>query len=362
VSERVSFRGLTLDREYAPGLDAEPLEREDALSWAALWGERRWRPVERLTLETGMRVEAGSAVTNGGSLRLAPRFAARFQVDPSLSVSAGAGRSFQYVQAVAPAGVPALQEHPSEYVYALAGGDAPAARADIATLGAERWLGAGWLGSATAYVRRTAGMAVQDPTPGPQIDRPLFVSGEGRARGVELSARRLAGRWTASASYAFSRSEITAQGLTFSAPEEQRHTFDATAYLRAGRGVQLGAAYSASSGVPYTRRFGGTYLCTSTECRVQTPPTAEAPGALRAPGYSSLDLLAEWSGHVRRARLGAYLQLRNALGSDNSGRYKGSVPCSAFGESECRPGLPSGLDEFDPGLPTLPVIGFRLSF
>lgn len=363
VSERVSFRGFTLDREYLPGPDNEPLAREDALSWAALWGERRWLPIERLTVETAVRVEAGPAVRNGGSVRLAPRFAARVQVDPALSISAGAGRSFQYVQAVAPAGVPAVREHPSEYVYALAGGDAPAARADIATLGAERWLGAGWLGSATAYVRRTVGMAVQDPTPGPQLDRPLFVSGEGRARGVELSARRLAGRWTASASYAFARSEITARGLTYPAPEEQRHTFDATAYLRAGRGVQLGAAYTASSGVPYTRRFGGTYSCSSpTECRVQTPPTAEAPGALRAPGYSSLDLLAEWSGHVRGARLGAYLQLRNALGSDNSGRYIGSIPCAAFGGSECAAGRPTGFDDFDPGLPTLPVIGFRLSF
>ena len=362
VSERVRFRGFTLDREYAPGEGDEPLVRDDALAWAALWGERRWTPLRRLTLETGMRVEAGPAVSNGGSVRLAPRVAARYQVDPALSISAGAGRSFQYLQALAPAGLPAFPEHPAEYVYALAGGDAPAARADIATLGAERWLGAGWLGSATAYVRRTVGMAVQDPTPGPQLDRPLFVQGEGNARGVELSARRLAGRWTASASYAFARSEITARGLTYPAPEEQRHTFDATAYLRAGRRVQLGAAYTASSGVPYTRRFGGTYRCTSaTECRVQTPPTAEAPGALRAPGYSSLDLLAEWTGQLRGARLGAYLQLRNTLGSDNSARYIGSTPCAAFGEYGCASGS-SGFDEFDPGLPRLPVIGFRLSF
>lgn len=362
VSERVSFRGFALDREYLPGLDNEPLVRDEALAWAALWGERRWRPIDRLTVETGMRVEAGPAVRNGGLVRLAPRVAVRFQVDPAFSLSAGAGRSFQYVQALAPAGVPAYQEHPSEYVYALAGDDAPAARADIATVGAERWLGAGWLGSATAYVRHTAGMAVQDPTPGPQLGRPLFVEGQGNARGVELSARRLAGRWTASASYAFARSEITARGLTYPAPEEQRHTFDATAYLRAGRGVQLGAAYTASSGVPYTRRFGGTYLCTSpTECQVGTPPIAEAPGAQRARGYRSLDLLAEWSGHLRGARLGAYLQLRNALGNENRGRYKGSVPCGEFGVG-CAPGLASGFDDFDPGLPTLPVIGFRLSF
>ncbi|HEX8358569.1 MAG TPA: TonB-dependent receptor [Longimicrobium sp.] len=363
VAERVRFRGFVVSRDDgppAPGEEAFVLE--DALEWVALWGERRWRPREGLTLEGGMRVEAGPSVRNGGAVRLAPRLAARVQVDPQLSLSAGVGRSFQYLQTVAPAGVPAVREHPSEYVYALAGGDVPAARADIATLGAERWLGGQWLGSATAYVRRTTGMAVQDPTPGPLVDRPLFVAGEGDARGLELSVRRLAGRWTASAGYALSRSEITAKGLTFSAPEEQRHTFDATAYLRAGRGVQLGAAYTAASGVPYTRRFDRDYLCDAGGCRPDGPPSAEEPGGQRAPDYRSLDLLAEWGGHVRGARVSGYLQLRNTLGSDNRGRYTGTTPCEVLGTSACGPGRPTGYDDFSPGLPRLPVIGLRLSF
>jgi hypothetical protein len=129
-----------------------------------------------------------------------------------------------------------------------------------------------------------------------------------------------------------------------------------------GRGVQLGAAYTASSGAPYTRRFSGSYLCTSlTECRVETPPSAEEPGAHRAPGYSSLDLLAEWAGHMRGARVSAYLQLRNALSADNTGRYLDSTPCGQYGP-RCGPGRPTGYDEFDPGLPRVPLIGFRLSF
>jgi hypothetical protein len=287
--------------------------------------------------------------------------AARFQVAPELSLSAGVGRGFQYVQTVAPAGIPAVREHPTEYVYALAGDDAPAARADIATLGAERWLGP-WLGSATVYLRRTTGMTVQDPTPGAVVDRPLFVEGEGRARGVELSVRRLAGRWTGSAGYALSRSEITARGLTFPAPEEQRHTFDATAFVRVGRGVQLGAAYTAAGGVPYTRRFGPGYECDALECRPVSAATAEEPGGQRAPAYRSLDLLAEWGGHVRGARVSGYVQLRNALRNDNPGLYTGTTPCSAFGVNGCAPGRPTGYDNFSAGLPLLPVVGLRLSF
>jgi hypothetical protein len=361
VAERVRFRGFFA----GPGENAEegeePTVREDDLAWAALWGERRWRPREGVTVEGGVRVEAGPRVDNGGVVRLAPRVAARFQVDPELSFSAGFGRGFQYVQTVAPAGIPAIRELPTEYVYALAGDDVPAARADIATLGAERWIGQ-WLGSATVYLRRTTGMAVQDPTPGTIVDRPLFVEGVGRARGVELSVRRLAGRWTGSAAYSLSRSEITARGLTFPAPEEQRHTFDATAYLRLGRGVQLGAAYSAASGVPYTRRFGPSYECDARECRPLDEGRVEEPGAQRAPDYSSLDLLAEWGGRVRGARVSAYVQLRNALYNENSGFYTGTTPCEAFGVNGCAPGRPTGYDNFSDGLPLLPVVGFRLSF
>ncbi len=363
VSERVSFRGHLLNREYNPAGDEPPTRLADGLAWAALWGERRWRPFAGLSVEGGMRIEAGPSVRNGGAVRLAPRVAARFQVDPSLSLSAGAGRSFQYLQAIAPAGIPAVREHPSEYAYALAGRTVPAIRADIATLGAERWLGTQWLGSATAYLRLTRGMAVPDPTPGSLLDRPLYVEGEGRADGVELSVRRLAGRWTASAAYSLARSTITAKGLTFPAPEEQRHTFDATSYLRVGGGVQLGAAYTAASGVAYTRRFDGTFLCTAPdECEPYNLPSVEEPGAQRAPGFSSLDLLAEWAGHTRGVRVSAYLQLRNALGRENSGRYLSSTPCSEFGMSGCGRGKPSGYDEFDPGLPRVPLIGFRLSF
>ncbi len=362
VAERVRFRGFLLDRVDGSAEGAEPEVREDALEWVALWGERRWRPREGLTVEGGLRVEAGPAVRNGGAVRVAPRVAARVQADPQLSFSAGAGRTFQYLQTVAPAGVPAIREHPSEYVYALAGGDAPAARADIATLGAERWLGASWLGSATAYLRRTTGMAVQDPTPGPLVDRSLFVAGEGSARGVELSVRRLAGRWTGSAAYALSRSEITARGLTFPAPEEQRHTLDATAYLRAGRGVQLGGAYTATSGVPYTRRIDRDFLCGADGCQALGPPRAEEPGGQRAPAYRSLDLLAEWGGSVRGARVSGYVQLRNTLGNDNRGRYTRTTPCSALGAAACGPGRPTGYDQFSSGLPRIPVAGLRMSF
>jgi hypothetical protein len=361
VSERVRFRGFLVDPHGRVEEGDEPAVREDDLAWVSLWGERRWRPRAGVTVEGGLRVEAGPPVRNGGAVRVAPRVAARFQVAPELSLSAGVGRGFQYVQTVAPAGIPAVREHPTEYVYALAGDDAPAARADIATLGAERWLGQ-WLGSATVYLRRTTGMTVQDPTPGAIVDRPLFVEGEGRARGVELSVRRLAGRWTGSAGYALSRSEITARGLTFPAPEEQRHTFDATAFVRVGRGVQLGAAYTAAGGVPYTRRFGPGYECDALECRPVSAATAEEPGGQRAPAYRSLDLLAEWGGHVRGARVSGYVQLRNALRNDNPGLYTGTTPCSAFGVNGCAPGRPTGYDNFSAGLPLLPVVGLRLSF
>ncbi|HEX2189471.1 MAG TPA: TonB-dependent receptor, partial [Longimicrobiaceae bacterium] len=96
ANQRVSFAGPRPLPLALVDPDARRLDREHALSHAALWGSRRWRPAEALTLTTAMRLEAGPAVRGGGVLRLAPRVAARLQATPALALSAAAGRSFQY--------------------------------------------------------------------------------------------------------------------------------------------------------------------------------------------------------------------------------------------------------------------------
>lgn len=367
VGQQVSFWGAR------PGPDSRlphhpwirPLHRTDQLFHGALWGERRWEAGDRLALEAGLRLEAGPGVANAGVLRPAPRVSARYRLRPGTSVSAALGRTYQYTQAVAPAGAEPMESFPAEYLWVLAGDSTPAARSDVATLGMERWIGSHWLAAANLYARRTGGMAIPDPRPGSTLGRPLFVVGENRARGVELSARKLAGTWTASVAYTFGASEMLAEGLRFPAPADQRHAVDATASARLGR-WQLGAAFSAASGAPYTRAFHGQLDCEDApECRWAREPWVGDAGAFRSAPYGSLDLLAEWSGAIQRWRVGAYLQLRNVLNHANSGRYVG------FDDRYCpvscgtRAGVEFGWeerDEFLPGLPMLPVIGLRVAF
>jgi hypothetical protein len=319
----------------------------------AVYGTRRWTPTQRLSLQTGARVESG-----GPSLvpRIAPRLAARWQPDARLSFYAGAGRSYQYNQTVGAAGVRPVRGMNAEYVWLPAGADVPVVRSDIATLGAERWFGNAWLGSATMHARVSDGVAIADPTPGTFSESQPWVSARNTARGLELSLRRLTGRLTGSAAWTWSESEMDAAGLRFHADADRRHILDATAQLRLSRSWLFGAAYNAASGAPYTRTFGGRATCDERAwaCSWTEEPWRAEPNVLRGRATQSLDVLTEWQRRFRGWQGSVFLQVRNALGTDNDGRYVGWQQPWCDG---C-----AGADEFLPGAPLLPVIGFRVAF
>jgi hypothetical protein len=371
VRQEVRFAGPA-PTPFAPLDPAEyALDSRGALWFAAAWGERRWHPLPGVSADVGVRVEGGPAVSNGGALRVAPRLAVRFPAGPGTTVSAALARTYQYAQAVGPAGAFAERGFRSDYLWVLAGADTPALRADVATLGAESWLGEGWLASATAYLRRSTGIVLPDPAPGSALNRPLWVEGTGLARGVELSARRLAGRWTGSASYTLGWSENEAAGRRFAAAADQRHTLDLSVLARVSHRWRVGAAYTASSGLPYTRASDGEVRCDSPRaCAWREEPWLHEPNGRRTGAFGSLDLLAEWGRSYRNVELGAYVQLRNALNRENPGRYLGFngsrcvENCDAGwytpGETRVRRFEPA--DEFVPGFPTIPVVGLRISF
>ncbi|MFL5539667.1 MAG: TonB-dependent receptor domain-containing protein, partial [Longimicrobiaceae bacterium] len=335
------------------------VHRDDALAYGYAWGERRWRPAPALSAEAGVRVEAGERVRGAGAVRVAPRAAARWQPRPELTVSAAVGRSWHTLQAG-----PELQEQAiTQHLWLLAGGDAPLLRSDVATLGAERWLGGGWLAAVTAYARRSDGVAVRDPRPGTVVGRAGFVGGTLDARGAEVSLRRLSGPWTASASYSWGRADVRAEGLSYPAETDQRHALDLAARVRAPGGIHLGAAFSAASGGAFTRFFGGSATCRpGGGCEWTELPRAGEPGGLRAPAYASLDLSAEWSRALGRWRIGAYAQLHNALDRRNPARYHRSIRYE-----RCGYGTPDGdggctEDVWGRGLPRLPLAGLRVTF
>jgi hypothetical protein len=339
----------------------------------ALWGESRWTLVRGVTAQAGARVETGPAVRNGGAVRFAPRFMARYRpVSGRWSLTAGWGRSFQYTQTIAPTGPRIGPDLHVTDVWLLAGDSVPALRSDIATAGAEYWIADGWLGGVNLYDRRTTGATEPDPTPGYLLfpARPPFVVATNVARGVELSLRRLVGRLTASLAYSHVRSESRSGAFRYASPSERRHVFDGTVMVRVASRLSLGGAVTAASGTPFTRFYARLYEqlpCDTLgpSCLVpgRVPHTIEEPSAGRAPPYATVDLLAEWTWPHRGWDLSASLQLRNAPNWRNASTYAGSIQgCSlpaGPGIVIPRPGI---CDRFDRGLPLLPLLGVRVAF
>jgi hypothetical protein len=146
--------------------------------------------------------------------------------------------------------------------------------------------------------------------------------------------------------------------------------FDATAMLRLGDAWHVGGAFTAASGAPFSRFQLGVAPCAvpagGSSCAASDTAALfiESPEAERTPSYASLDLLADWSHEFGHTRLGAYLQLRNALNRPNAVTYTGTL-------SQCTPRAPTlvpvpnrpGLcDRFNRGVGLLPLVGFRVAF
>ena len=361
-------------REYPVAVLPQELTLDEALSALAVWGERRFSLATSLAVTTGLRLELPSRARNVPPLAAAPRLHLRWTPGGgALAFSAGAGRSWQYTQALAPAGPSVGPDLYLTDVWLLANDTIPAVRADVATASVELALGS-WVAVATLWGRRMTGVAVPEPAPGQlNAQRPIFASAEGRARGLELSARRLAGRWTGSVAYTWSRSDLvtpsTITGARYRYPSaaDRRHVVDATVLARVTGGLRAGAAFTAASGAPFSRFILGLAGCDPTQPGC-TPDTIalriEQPGGARTAPYAALDLLLEWSRASRRGvTLGAWLQLRNALGADNAVTYTGTLEGCADPRPPTLIGArPYVCDRFDRGIGLLPLAGVRVSF
>jgi outer membrane cobalamin receptor len=239
-------------------------------------------------------------------------------------------------------------------LWIVAGADVPALRSDIATLGAERWLGGSWLASANAYRRRSSGYIVRDPAPGELFGRSLVVGSE-RASGVELSARKLTGPLTGAASYSYGVARTRAAGMEFPSGQERRHSADVTVLARLTPQVHAGAAYTFATGAPYTRVVSTLEQDPDGTWR-PTPGRAEEPNARRMRAHESLDLLLEW---FFGRRWSAFFQVRNVLDRENPLIFMWYEECPA----ERPPGFyRCGDDQFNAGVRRFPALGVRATF
>jgi carboxypeptidase family protein/TonB-dependent receptor-like protein len=332
---------------------------------AGVWGETRHH-AGPITLNPAVRLETSERdFADAPRLRLAPRLALRWALSDAQSISVAAGRSWQYVQAIALAGPSIHPAFHASHFWIWPDARTPAIRSDLISVGSERWLGRSWLGSVNVFARHAIGVALPPPDTGLLGKRrPFFVNGENNARGLELNLRRISANWSASFGYTLGQSRFSVDSLDFPASADRRHAFDAMLGVRVLRDFRLAAAYTAMSGAPFTRAF----VVMRTDCDdfgfgCHGPEGAhiEAPNAERTPMYAGLDVSLHWTRRLGAAELSAYLQVRNVLDRDNASTYAGSTPVQRLLR-------PEGVtfvrfdDRFEQGLPRLPLVGLRMTF
>ncbi len=281
----------------------------------------RVQPLPGLTLEAGVRVDAGAPAD--GAI-VGPRLNASWQPARGTTVRAAWGR---YAQ--------------SQPLYALQAADgvsalAPAERAEHRVLGVERQVGGVGL-RLEAYERRLRDQRphfvnwTASTTLFPEIDRDRIElrPGAGRARGVELLATRTGGARTDwSVGYALSSAADRLQGRDVPRAMDQRHAAraDWSVHPRSNR-WRLALAGSWHTGWPYTPTVLTLDTVANTPDRFDVQAT-RAPGPLRAervPAYRRLDV--RWTRYVdtRRGRLALFAEVYNALGAANVRAYSTNV-------------------------------------
>jgi hypothetical protein len=300
---------------------------DNRLDHATLWGQRRWHLGSRLVAEGGVRLDAGSQIANTASVRTAPTLQLRYPIGGSTLLSAGAGRSFQYRQELTTFPSPNGSWTPG--IPLLANHNTPAIVADQLNVGAEQWRTGGILLTANAYARRLSGTAVRTLPPDELAEPDLFTPTTVRSYGAEFGVRKLTGRVTGAINYSYNHATADDSAQRFTTLGDRPHSLDATAMTRLG-GFRFGGAFTVTSGAPYTRIQQGVLGFDPTSGFFwRTKPTAGPLNAHRMPTFQSLDLLADWTFHVRGSGITTFVQVQNALDRVNLSWYYGSNCTSA---------------------------------
>jgi hypothetical protein len=299
-------------------LSLEAFNLGKTLAMAAIWGERRWRPSESVTLDAGLRIESDRVAL---APRLGASFQARRRLDGVTTMSAGVSRSFQDTQELP--FTPWARANNSRGYWLLSGNGTPALRADQAHLGVDRWVGESVLIDLNAYARRLTGVANRPRPMGDSILRPLTETGTITAHGLELSARKLSGRFTGGVGYSYGKATERIGDLSYAAPGDRRHTLDATSMVRLGA-FRFGTGVTWMTGAPYTRTFWGSGRRSAADSISWIAlPQSESPAAQRLPDHFSLDVFAEVTGRVKGVGVTTYLGVQNMTRHTNLTAYYG---------------------------------------
>jgi TonB family protein len=282
----------------------------------AAYVELGFRPVESLLLMPGVRVDY-LADTKQGSID--PRFAARYEVSPSLALKLGVGSFSQapeWWQTIPSVGNAHLKPY----------------RALHTSAGFEQKLGEHAKLSLEGFYKHLSGVVVATPDgAAPRLEN----DGGGRIYGGELAAEA---HWAKSGAaylaYTLSRSERNEHGGAYRLFEnDQTHILSLVGNQGLGKGWEVGARLRLVSGDPTTPITGAVYDARS---GVYVPEYG-ALKSQRNPMFQQLDLRIEKSFSAGPLKLAVYLDVQNVYNAKN---YEGRSYSFDYQKSEAVTGLP----------------------
>ena len=313
----------------------------------------RVQPLQRLTTEFGLRYDRFS---HTGDSDFSPRFNALVNLSDQTTLRAGWG---VYHQAQ---GIHELEAPDGETAFTLS------EQATQVALGVEHQFSGAFSARIEGYdrtvhrPRRFFLNLWRELLAFPELDgdRRRIDPTRGRARGMEVMAKREGERWDWSASYALSSTEQKIGGEWLPQFWDQTHAFTVTVGYRPTSSWSFTGAWEIHSGWPITPQ----------EFVVDTITVFQGDGTLwpmrwrqefgalnsaRLPAYHRLDLRVNRSFQLKRGRLDVYLDLFNAYNQENLRSY-------GYQLRTIRDRLRYVRYGDETLLPILPSIGFRWEF
>jgi hypothetical protein len=226
----------------------------------------KWEINERLSLQVGLR---GSKYELHDNIYLDPRLGFKYLLNDKLSLKGSWGRYNQFLFTTN-AEDPILQivnfwqPVPKEF-------DAISNQHFI--VGLERWFDQGFTGSIEAYYKPYSNVLTNNPKNDPSIENDEFISGTGRAWGVELLLRKTTGKLKGWLGYSYSyverRFDFNGDGDIRKTDNEfseiyppifsKPHSFNLTINYQLNQKNLFSIAWIVSSGRPYTPVVGKVF-------------------------------------------------------------------------------------------------------
>ncbi len=300
---------------------------------AAAYAADKWRPIEPLLVDAGVRAEYFSG---GGYFRASPRVGAKYILAEDFALTAGWGLYYQYLSIPFPRNdelvkLPALffqQWLPADSAHA------PVAAMHWAA-GAQKGLGRGFDLGFEAYYKSMRNLLETrsplpgiGPDPGGGEDSATLLVGTGWAAGAEVLLRRQG----SSVSYSLAFTRRTFDSTAFWPVFDSRHNLNLALALPLKRGWAITSQFLLRSGFPFTGPVGQfQYVGEDPGWRGEETewywwtPLGGRRGNYRLPAYHRLDLGFEKRFRLLRADWAVYLQVVNVYAARNVLWYDYSV-------------------------------------